>query len=81
MTDSEAGSPSHCNQPNNDCNAMIEAADIEMLRLLGTHPQAYYRRGDANFALGKFKDALRDLRTVGGAVKRRWLQALRCLWL
>ena len=26
--------------------------------------QAYYRRGDACFALGKFKEALKDLRTV-----------------
>ncbi len=29
-------------------------------------PQGYYRRGDANFAMGKFKAALKDLRTVGG---------------
>lgn len=26
--------------------------------------QGYYRRGDANFALGKFKEAVKDLRTV-----------------
>jgi len=26
--------------------------------------QGYYRRGDANFALGKFKEALKDFRTV-----------------
>jgi len=28
--------------------------------------QGYYRRGDANFALGKFKEAIKDFRTVGG---------------
>jgi hypothetical protein len=28
--------------------------------------QGYYRRGDANFALGKFKEAIKDLRTVRG---------------
>eukprot|EP00983_Pelagomonas_calceolata_P018118 567821-Pelagomonas_calceolata.AAC.1 len=28
--------------------------------------QAYYRRGDANFALGKVKLALKDLRSVSG---------------
>lgn len=26
--------------------------------------QGYYRRGDANFMLGKFKEALKDLKTV-----------------
>jgi hypothetical protein len=31
--------------------------------------QAYYRRGDANFAMGKFKLALKDFRTV------RWADA------
>lgn len=26
--------------------------------------QGYYRRGDANFMLGKFKEALKDFKTV-----------------
>jgi hypothetical protein len=28
------------------------------------YTQGYYRRGDANFMLGKFKEALKDLKTV-----------------
>lgn len=35
-----------------------------------THTQGYYRRGDAHFALGKYKLALKDLRTVG--VEAQW---------
>lgn len=32
--------------------------------------KAYYRRGDANFALGKFKEALRDLRAAARVAPR-----------
>ncbi len=34
------------------------------------HPllQGYYRRGDAHFAMGKYKLALKDLRTVGAVL-------------
>jgi tetratricopeptide (TPR) repeat protein len=32
--------------------------------LLHGHLQGYYRRGDANFMLGKFKEALKDFKTV-----------------
>lgn len=40
-------------------------------------PQAYYRRGDANFAMGKYKLALKDLRTV--RFTSNWEMLLRSL--
>lgn len=43
------------------CSAPLRPPHPPLLRA-----QAYYRRGDANFALGKCKLALKDLRTVGG---------------
>lgn len=63
------------------------AAVADAGRAIGLDPRyvkGYYRRGDANFMLGRFKEALKDLRTVGrwlGRAKRRPLLAYwpRCL--
>jgi hypothetical protein len=45
-----------CNQP---CCMLVAAR-------CGAPLQGYYRRGDANFMLGKFKEALKDFKTVRG---------------
>ena len=36
----------------------------ESIRLDPTYNKAYYRRGSANFALGKYKEALRDFQLL-----------------
>jgi hypothetical protein len=50
-----------------------------LLLLLFAALQGYYRRGDAYFMLGKFKDAIKDLKTVSvlqaaglGMVQQQW---------
>jgi hypothetical protein len=42
-----------------------------LLLLLLVLLQGYYRRGDAYFMLGKFKDAIKDLKTVSTLISRR----------
>lgn len=42
------------------------------------HLQGYYRRGDANFMLGKFKEALKDLKTVSNSLSNSFTTATEC---
>ena len=49
-------------------SAIADASDA--IALDPTYVKAYYRRGDANFALGKFKEALRDLRAAAKVAPR-----------
>lgn len=46
-----------------DCAAAACRCCLKPIRPT-TDPQAYYRRGDANVAMGKFKLALKDLKAV-----------------
>lgn len=49
-------------------SAIADATDA--IALDPAYVKAYYRRGDANFALGKFKEALRDLRAAAKVAPR-----------
>jgi len=42
----------------------------EALKLDAKYIKAYYRRGSANFALGKLKTALKDFKTVAGIIPK-----------